>query len=96
MKLKPNLMLRKIGAQYIVVADTDNIDVTKVISLNATAAFLWQQAENKDFTVRQLTAAMCASYDVDPLRAFNDIEKTIEIWKENGLIEPEKEVEDEE
>ena len=96
MKLKPNLTLRKIGAQYIVVADTDNIDVTKVISLNATAAFLWQQAENKDFTVRQLTAAMCASYDVDPLRAFNDIEKTIEIWKENGLIEPEKEVEDEE
>lgn len=88
-------MLRKIGAQYIVVADTDNIDVSKVISLNATAAFLWQQAENKDFTVRQLTAAMCASYDVDPLRAFNDIEKTIEIWKENGLIEPEKEIEEE-
>ena len=96
MKLKPNLTLRKIGAQYIVVADTDNIDVTKVISLNATAAFLWQQAENKDFTVRQLTAAMCASYDVDPLRAFNDIEKTIEIWKENGLLEPEIEKTDEE
>lgn len=96
MKLKPNLTLRKIGAQYIVVADTDNIDVTKVISLNATAAFLWQQAENKDFTVRQLTAAMCASYDVDPLRAFNDIEKTIEIWKENGLLEPEIEKADEE
>lgn len=94
MKLKSNLMLRKIGAQYIVVANTDNIDVSKVISLNATAAFLWQQAENKDFTVRQLTAAMCASYDVDPLRAFNDIEKTIEIWKENGLIEPEKETDE--
>lgn len=87
-------MLRKIGAQYIVVANTDNIDVSKVISLNATAAFLWKQAENKDFTVRQLTAAMCASYDVDPLQAFKDIEKTIEIWKENGLIEPEKETDE--
>lgn len=94
MKLKSNLMLRKIGAQYIVVANTDNIDVSKVISLNATAAFLWQQAENKDFTVRQLTAAMCASYDVDPLQAFKDIEKTIEIWKENGLIEPERETDE--
>lgn len=94
MKLKSNLMLRKIGAQYIVVANTDNIDVSKVISLNATAAFLWKQAENKDFTVRQLTAAMCASYDVDPLQAFKDIEKTIEIWKENGLIEPEKETDE--
>ena len=96
MKLKPNLMLRKIGTQYIVVANTDNIDVSKVISLNSTAAFLWRQAEGKDFTARQLTAAICAAYDVDPLEAFNDIEKTVEIWKENGLIEPEKEQTEEE
>lgn len=96
MKLKPNLMLRKIGTQYIVVANTDNIDVSKVISLNSTAAFLWRQAEGKDFTTRQLTAAICAAYDVDPLEAFKDIEKTVEIWKENGLIEPEKEQTEEE
>lgn len=87
MKLKPNLMLRKIGAQYIVLADRDNIDVTKVISLNATAAFLWQQAEGKEFTVPQLVEALCAAYDVDTVRATRDIEKTIAIWKENGLIE---------
>lgn len=90
MKLKSNLKLRKIGTQYIIVADAENIDVSKVIALNSTAAFLWRQAEDKDFTVRQLTAALCASYDVDPMKAFNDIERTIEIWKENGLIEPEK------
>lgn len=89
MKLKSNLMLRKIGAQYIVLADRENIDVTKVISLNATAAFLWQQAEGKEFTVPQLVEALCAAYDVDPVRATNDIEKTLAIWKENGLIEPE-------
>ena len=88
MKLKPNLMLRKIGAQYIVLADRENIDVTKVISLNATAAFLWQQAEGKEFTVPQLVEALCAAYDVDPVRATNDIEKTLSIWKQNGLIEP--------
>lgn len=87
MKLKPNLMLRKIGAQYIVLADRDNIDVTKVISLNATAAFLWQQAEGKEFTVPQLVEALCAAYDVDTVRATRDIEKTLAIWKENDLIE---------
>lgn len=81
-------MLRKIGAQYIVLADRENIDVTKVISLNATAAFLWQQAEGKEFTVPQLVEALCAAYDVDPVRATNDIEKTLSIWKQNGLIEP--------
>ena len=53
-------------------------------------------AEGKDFTARQLTAAICAAYDVDPLKALNDIEKTVEIWKENGLIEPEKEQTEEE
>lgn len=87
MKLKSNLMLRKIGAQYIVLADRENIDVTKVISLNATAAFLWKEAEGKEFTVPQLVEALCASYDVDSVRATTDIEKTIAIWKENGLIE---------
>lgn len=87
MKLKSNLMLRKIGAQYIVLADRDNIDVTKVISLNATAAFLWQQAEGKEFTVPQLVEALCAAYDVDTVRATRDIEKTLAIWKENDLIE---------
>ena len=80
-------MLRKIGAQYIVLADRDNIDVTKVISLNATAAFLWQQAEGKEFTVPQLVEALCAAYDVDTVRATRDIEKTLAIWKENDLIE---------
>ena len=87
MKLRDKLRICRIGNQYIIVSDTDNIDVTRVISLNSTAVFLWHQAEKGNFTSQQLADALCANYDVDAVKALSDVERTLSVWRENNLIE---------
>jgi hypothetical protein len=87
MKLRDKLRICRIGNQYIIVSDTDNIDVTRVISLNTTAVFLWREAEKGAFTPQQLADALCAHYDVEPAKALADVERTLAVWRENALIE---------
>ena len=87
MKLKDNLRICQIGNQYIIVADRENVDMTRVISLNETAAWLWKQAEGADFTAQQLADALCGEYEVAPEKALADVEKTLRVWQESGLLE---------
>lgn len=91
MKLKENLRICQIGNQYIVVADRENVDMTRVISLNETAAYLWKHADGKDFTAKQLADALCEEYDVSQEKALADVEKTLLVWKANGLVEEDQE-----
>lgn len=77
----------RIGAEYIIVSDKENFDTTRVISLNATAAHLWEEAKELDFTPEMMAGKMCEVYDVDYERALADVNKTLAIWQENGLLE---------
>ena len=86
MKLRDKLRICRIGNQYIIVSDTDNIDVTRVISLNATAAFLWREAEKGAFNAQQLADALCENFEVEPQKALADVESTLAVWRENNLV----------
>lgn len=87
MKLKENLQLRKVGRQYMVV-DTcsGNVNLSKVFTLNETAAGLWQRMEGGEYSVEELTDWMCGEYEVDRETAREDIEKQLEVWKREGLV----------
>ena len=46
MKTVPGFRLRKLGNEYILVGESmELINFNKMITLNETAAFLWEQAE---------------------------------------------------
>ena len=46
MKLNELLKLRQVGGEYMIINPySEAADMTQVISLNETAAWLWQQAE---------------------------------------------------
>ncbi len=80
--------LRKLGNEYILVGESMAlINFNKMITLNETAAFLWQEAEKGDFDAGSLCKALCAEYEVSPERAMSDVEATIASWKEAGVIE---------
>ena len=66
------------------------VDFSKVISLNATAAYLWEQIQDKDFTPEELVALLTARYDVDAQQARADVDKLLASWREAGLIAPEE------
>ena len=93
MKTIPGFKLRKLGNEYILVGESmELINFNKMITLNETAAFLWEQAESLSakldgFTPSDLCKPLCAEYDVAPEQAMTDVEATIHSWLDAGVIE---------
>ena len=88
MKIKEGFKLREVCGEYIVVAHGDkNIDFSKVINLNESAAIMWKAVQDKDFTVEDLTAALLKEYDVQEDIATGDAIRIMNEWKEIGLAE---------
>ena len=85
--------LRKLGNEYILVGDSMAlINFYKMITLNETAAFLWEQAQNAtaqhgEFDTAELCKALCGEYEVAPEQAMTDVDATISSWLEAGVIE---------
>ncbi len=85
--------LRKLGNEYILVGESMAlINFNKMITLNETAGFLWEQAEKEtaahgEFTAAGLCKALCEEYEVDASQAMTDVESTIASWLEAGVVE---------
>lgn len=87
MKIKQGFELRVICGEAIVVAHgKENIDFSKIISLNESAAYLWRQVEGQDFDAALLAKLLTEEYEVDEATALRDAEKTMADWQETGLI----------
>ena len=89
MKLKKGFVLREICGESVIVGEgLENIDFSKLISLNETAAWLWKKAaEAGEFTVEQLAEALTEVYDVSQDQAKIDVQKLLAEWEDTGLIE---------
>ena len=88
MKTIEGFKLRKLGNEYILIGESMAlINFNKMITLNETAAFLWQEAEKGEFDVNSLCKALCAEYEVSPEQAMTDVQTTVDSWKEAGIIE---------
>ena len=89
MRQKKGFVLREVcGEKAILGEGVGTVDFGKIISLNETAAFLWEKAsELGDFTAEQLAKALCSEYDVEKERAIDDVQKMLEIWQKTGIIE---------
>ena len=49
MKAKKGFNLREICGEHILIAEgKENIDFTKIISMNESAAYLWNKLQDKD------------------------------------------------
>jgi hypothetical protein len=89
MRQKKGFVLRDIcGEKAIVGEGVETVNFGKLISLNDTAAWLWEKAaELGDFTPEQLADEICKEYEVERSKALIDIQKIVATWKEIGLIE---------
>ncbi|MBO7580486.1 MAG: PqqD family protein [Bacteroidaceae bacterium] len=88
MKIKKGFELRKICGENIIIAHgVENIDFTKVISLNESAAFIWQQVEGKDFTEADMVKILLDEYEVEEPQAQADVKALAESWQQAGLVE---------
>lgn len=88
MKIKSGFELMDICGEAVVVAHgKENIDFSKVISLNESAAYLWRNVTGTDFDAHYLADLLCREYDVDEATALRDSEKVLDDWMAEGLTE---------
>ena len=92
MKIKDGFEMQSVCGEYIIVpAGSENVDYSKIISLNETAAYLWENVVTKDsFTIDDMTELLLAEYEVEENVAREDCEMIVECWKEMELVETEK------
>lgn len=88
MKTKKGFKLRTVCGEHIIVAEgIENIDFSRIISLNESAAFLWNNVMDKEFTVDTLTNLLLEEYEVDEATARKDAETLVQKWQEAGIVE---------
>ena len=88
MKKKKGFVLRDICGQKVISGEgLEQVNFSNLISLNETAAFLWEVVEDKEFTAETMADALFLEYEVEREIALRDAEALCTKWKEIGLIE---------
>lgn len=87
MKIKNGFELREMCGEHIIIGTgVENIDFSKVISLNESAAWLWREVEGKEFTPATLAALLMEQYDVDEAVALTDATAIANQWIGVGIV----------
>ena len=87
MKIKKGYRLRPLGNEYILVAEgLEAIDANLMVSMNATAAILWEAVEGKDFDADTLAQLLVEEYGIDHEQAKKDVAPLLETWTKAGVI----------
>lgn len=88
MKIKEGFELRNICGENIVIGHgVENINFTKVISMNESAADIWNFIVDKEFTLDDMVQVLLDNYEVDEETARRDSEKLLQDWCEAGFVE---------
>jgi hypothetical protein len=87
MKIIEGFRLRKLGKEHIVVGEgLAQVNFNKMVSLNDSAAYLWEAVAGKDFTVGTLTDLLLERYDVSEEIAARDAAALAKAWIEAGVV----------
>lgn len=88
MKIKEGFKLREICGENVIVAHGEkNIDFSKVIHLNESAADMWKAIDGKEFAIADMVKALTDNYEVEAETAEKDASKVLNEWIELGIIE---------
>lgn len=88
MKINSNYKLREIAGETIVVNQgLTGVDMTKIISLNASAKLLYEQLSGKEFTTEDAAKILEETYAIGHEQAMADAEKWTKALCNCGIIE---------
>jgi hypothetical protein len=89
MKIKTGFEMQNVCDEYIIVpAGVENVDYSKIISMNPTAAYLWENvATMEEFTIEDMVQFLLKEYEVEENVAREDCRLITERWIEMGLAE---------
>jgi len=88
MIIKKGFKLRPLGNEYILVGEgIEQINFNKMITMNETAAYLWQKVQDgQDFDAEKLANLLTEEYEVSHEQALKDAQTTIQSWLDAEII----------
>ena len=88
MKKAKGFVIRRIGPESVIVAESlDLIDFDRLVSLNSSAAYVWESLGDKDFDADTIVGVLTGRYDVDAVSARQDALALLDVWRHAGIIE---------
>ena len=86
-QLNKDFVLRKVcGLNVVLPAGLKVKDFGGALDLNDTAALIFEQLQAGK-TIEEAAAALVAEYDVTPVKALADVQKTIDLLRETGVVD---------
>ena len=87
MRIIEGFILRNVLGQATIVGEgVGQIDFNKLITLNDSAAYLWQSVEGKEFDVQTLANLLVDKYGIDQDTALIDAKAIANKWIEIGVV----------
>jgi len=88
MRLKKDFVVREIcGLKVLSGEGADNVNFSKLVKLNDSAAYLLESVGEDEFTEDHLADLLCEKYDVARETALADAKALCETLKDNGIVE---------
>ena len=83
MKIVEGFILRPLGREFILVGEgLSQVNFGSMVSLNSSAAYLWESVKDKEFTPEDLKNLLLDRYEVEEEVAAQDAEKIARAWIE--------------
>lgn len=89
MKLKDDLVLRKVADQYVIVPVGKRIqEVTSIVYISSSAAYLWDFMKDNEFSIEDLVNRIIEHYiGVTVEQATVDVNRFIKVLEENSILD---------
>ena len=89
MRIKKGFVLREVCGEHVIIGEgLGAINFGKMLALNESAAWLWQQAvAMNDFTIDTLAQKLCDEYEVSADEAKTDVAAIVAEWQQVGVLE---------
>lgn len=89
MKLKDGLILREVAGQYVIVPTGKRVrEVTSVVYISSSGAYLWDYMKENEFEKEDLVKRILEHYEgVTEEKAASDIEKFLKILGDNNILD---------
>ena len=88
MKIKQQYKVREMAGEHVVIMQGSyGADMTRIISLNESALYLWNELIGKEFTLEDVANLLVEYYGIDDAVAERDALQWVERLEECALVE---------
>lgn len=88
MKIKQQYKVREMAGEHVVIMQgSHGADLTRIISLNESALYLWNALCNREFCVTDVANLLAEHYGIDDEVAERDALHWVERLEECALVE---------